>query len=76
MAARRVIIQELVSVDGFVADALGRLEFFETVSDYSEVDQENLAVLADVDTIVLGRATYQMFVEYWPGGVATSRHAF
>jgi hypothetical protein len=38
MASRRVIVQELVSVDGFVAGPSGELEFFEAVSDYSEVD--------------------------------------
>jgi dihydrofolate reductase len=38
MATRRVIVQELVSVDGFVAGPSGELDFFEAVSDYSEVD--------------------------------------
>jgi hypothetical protein len=66
MATRRVIVQELVSVDGFVAGPSGELEFFEAVSDYSEVDQDNLSILDQVDTILLGTTTYRMFVEYWP----------
>lgn len=63
---RRVIVQELVSVDGFVAGPSGELEFFEAVSDYSEVDQDNLSILGQVDTILLGSQTYRLFVEYWP----------
>lgn len=63
---RRVIVQELVSADGFVADTSGELDFFEAVSDYREVDQENLLMLGGVDTILLGAATYRTFVEYWP----------
>jgi dihydrofolate reductase len=66
MATRRVIVQELVSVDGFVAGPSGELDFFEAVSDYSEVDQDNLSILGQVDTILLGSKTYRMFVEYWP----------
>jgi len=45
MATRRVIVQELVSVDGIVAGPSGELDFFEAVSDYSEVDQDNLSIL-------------------------------
>ena len=66
MGTRRVIVQELMSVDGFVADPVGGLAFFDVVSDYSEIDRDNLVILNEVDTIVLGRATYQMFVDYWP----------
>lgn len=66
MATRRVIVQELVSVDGFVAGPTGELEFFDAVTDYSEVDEDNLSVLGEVDTILLGRETYRLFAEYWP----------
>jgi hypothetical protein len=52
MATRRVIVQELVSVDGFMAGPSGELDFFEAVSDYSEVDQDNLSILDQVDTMV------------------------
>jgi dihydrofolate reductase len=66
MATRQVIVQELVTVDGFVAGPSGELEFFEAVSDYSEVDQDNLSILGQVDTILLGSRTYRLFVDYWP----------
>jgi dihydrofolate reductase len=63
---RRVIVQELMSVDGYVAGPSGELDFLDTVADYSEVDQDNLLVLSTVDTILLGSATYRLFVDYWP----------
>lgn len=66
MVDRKVIVQELVSADGFVAGPAGELDFFEAVSDYSGVDRDNLELLESVDTVLLGAATYRMFVEYWP----------
>jgi len=63
---RKLIVQQLATADGFVADPDGDLGFFDTVSDYSEVDQANLAVLEHVDHILLGRRTYEMFVAFWP----------
>ncbi|MDV7245457.1 MULTISPECIES: dihydrofolate reductase family protein [Rhodococcus] len=65
-AVRRVIVQELTTLDGFVAGPSGELDFFEAVSDFGEVDRDNIDLLADVDLVLLGRNTYQMFVEYWP----------
>ena len=63
---RRLIVQQLMSIDGFVADADGGTGFFEVVADYSEIDAANLASLDDVDTILLGRVTYELFEQYWP----------
>ena len=63
---RRVIVQELVSVDGYVAGPSGELDFFDKVADYSEVDQDNLSFLRAVDTVLLGTETYRLFVDYWP----------
>ena len=66
MANRRIIVQEIMSLDGFVADASGGLDFFAVVSDYSEVNQENLSIMASVETLLLGAKTYQLFVDFWP----------
>ena len=63
---RKLNVQQLVTADGFVSDPGGSLEFFDAVSDYTEVDQANLAVLEHVDLILLGRRTYEMFVAFWP----------
>lgn len=63
---RRVVVQELTSLDGFVAGRSGELDFFDAVPDYGAVDRYNLRLLADTDLALLGRKTYQMFSDYWP----------
>ena len=63
---RRLILQEWVSLDGYAVDREGSLDFFPE----SEVDQfsdrDQLEFLDSVDTILLGRKTYELFVDYWP----------
>jgi dihydrofolate reductase len=63
---RKLMVQELVSVDGMTAGPNGELDFFDAVSDYSGPDTDNLTILDTVDTILLGRVSYRMLSEYWP----------
>ena len=67
---RRLIVQEFVTVDGYVAAADGALDFTPgpggpTPAD-PQLERDQLRFLDDVDTMLLGRATYQMFADYWP----------
>ncbi|MFD1770692.1 dihydrofolate reductase family protein [Sphingobacterium suaedae] len=64
---RKLIIQEFVSVDGFVADRNKTTAFFDSnpLID-ADVNQELLKFIHTLDTIVLGRNTYEMFVDFWP----------
>jgi dihydrofolate reductase len=59
-------LQEYVSVDGFAAAPDGDLGFFQSVVDFSEVDRDQRRLLEDVGTILLGAATYRLFVDFWP----------
>jgi dihydrofolate reductase len=65
---RKLILEEWMSLDGHVADKNGQLDFFTQLSSeqnkYSDTDQ--LKLLENVDTIILGRKTYELFVEFWP----------
>lgn len=65
---RKLILQEWISLDGFVVDKNGKLDFFTNINHeinkYSEKDQ--LEFMDEVDTILLGRKTYELFVEFWP----------
>ena len=65
---RKIILQEWVSLDGYVADKNGALDFFtgfdSTANKYSDLDQ--LKFMDDIDTILLGRKTYELFVDFWP----------
>jgi len=65
---RKLILEEWLSLDGYVTDKNGGLDFFTNLTSeqnkYS--DQDQLKFLAGVDTILLGRKTYELFVDFWP----------
>jgi dihydrofolate reductase len=60
---RRLIVSEMVTVDGFFAGPNGELDWF--VQDEA-LDKFANDLLESVDTILYGRATYQMMAGYWP----------
>ncbi|MES2774010.1 MAG: dihydrofolate reductase family protein [Bacteroidota bacterium] len=65
---RKLILEEWVSLDGHVTDKNGGLDFFTNLSPeqnkYS--DRYQLQFLETIDTILLGRKTYELFVNFWP----------
>ena len=61
---RRLIFQEYVTLDGYAAGPDGGLEFFDSIAEH--VDADNLELLDNVDTMLLGSATYRLFVAFWP----------
>jgi len=65
---RKLIVEEWMSLDGFVADKNGNLDFFTqlTPEQNKYSDQDQLRFLESVDTILLGRKTYELFVAFWP----------
>ncbi len=66
---RKLILEEWVSLDGHVTDKDGGLDFFTslTADENKYADRDQLIFLDSVDTIILGRKTYELFVEFWPG---------
>ena len=73
---RKLIVEEWVSLDGYVTDKKGQLDFFTNMTPdkntYSDADQ--LKFMETIDTILLGRKTYELFVEFWPN--ATTAQEF
>ena len=65
---RKLIVEEWMSLDGYVADKNNQLDFFTNVTPdenkYADIDQ--LKFLESIDTILLGRKTYELFVQFWP----------
>ena len=62
----RLTVEQIVSVDGYAADANGDIAFFEAVDQGDSNDAEQLEFLKGVDAILLGATTYRMFADYWP----------
>ena len=62
----RILVQQLITLDGFAADAAGNLDFFESVTDWSEADADQLRSLDSISVVALGSTTYRMFASYWP----------
>jgi dihydrofolate reductase len=68
---RNVIVQQFVTIDGFAAGVNGELDFVNETAAAAdptggEFVEDQLAFIGTIDTILLGRVTYQMFAEYWP----------
>ena len=63
MSARRIVMFNQVSADGFFSDPEGGLDW--VVSD-PEIHARAVAGMPDTDTILFGRHTYQQFASFWP----------
>jgi len=60
---RKVVMVNLVSVDGFFAGSDGNLDWH-VVDD--EFNRAAVEMIMRFDTILFGRVTYQLFEGYWP----------
>jgi dihydrofolate reductase len=63
---RKIILEEWVSLDGYAADKNGQLDFFPSTEANKYSDEDQLKFLEQIDTILLGRKTYELFVDFWP----------
>jgi dihydrofolate reductase len=66
VSARRIVMFNQVSADGFFSDPEGGLDW--VVSD-PEVHARAVESMPDTDTILFGRKTYQQFASFWPGAL-------
>lgn len=63
---RKLIAEEWISLDGYAEDAKGQLDFFPSSDENRYADEQQLTFLDTIDTILLGRKTYELFVDFWP----------
>lgn len=63
---RKLIVQEWLSLDGYAEDKNGKLDFFPPADANKYSDEDQVKFMDDIDTILLGRVTYQLFVDFWP----------
>jgi dihydrofolate reductase len=66
---RKVILSNLVTLDGFFAGPNGELDWFIVDEEFNEYANE---LLRNVDTLLFGRVTYQLMADYWPSSSATT----
>jgi dihydrofolate reductase len=64
---KKVILQEFVSLDSLAAGPNDSVDFIpaSTTGDERFGDRQS-AFMDSIDTILLGRVTYEMFSQYWP----------
>jgi dihydrofolate reductase len=64
---RNVILQEFVTLDGLAAGPNDSVDFVPATNRGDQsFGQEQVKLLDKIDTILLGRVTYEMFAGYWP----------
>jgi dihydrofolate reductase len=64
---RHVILQEFLSLDGMAAGPGDSTDFIPAaMSNDQSFGDRQLEFLQSIDTILLGRKTYEMFAAYWP----------
>src|SRR5215831_234177 len=63
---RKLILSEWVSLDGYVSDKKGQLDFFASLVRSTYAEPEQVKFLENIDTILYGRKTYEQFVTLWP----------
>jgi dihydrofolate reductase len=66
VSARRIVMFNQVSADGFFSDPEGGLDWI--VSD-PEIHARAVQSMPQTDTILFGRKTYQQFASFWPGAL-------
>jgi dihydrofolate reductase len=74
---RKVILQEFITLDSLAAGPNDSVDFVpaSTKGDKS-FGREQVKLMNTVDTILLGRKTYQMFAGYWPKVTKGKEKAF
>jgi dihydrofolate reductase len=55
-----------MSLDGYVSGPTDEGEIFAAVADFTDSERYNMALLDHVDVALLGRRSYESFVQVWP----------
>ncbi|HCM88570.1 MULTISPECIES: dihydrofolate reductase family protein [Vagococcus] len=63
MAKRKIILYIATSLDGFIADRNGNIDWLSTNVDSSEIDTSYEDFYQQVDTVILGRTTYDQVTQ-------------
>jgi dihydrofolate reductase len=64
---RKVIVSEMVSLDGFFGGPNGDIDWHVVDEDFNDFA---IAQLNELDVLLFGRVTYQLMASYWPTDAA------
>jgi len=70
---KKIIVQEFITLDGFIEDSNDNQMEWVTDSFNGEIAKEQLKDANNIDTILLGRTTYDILSAYWPTSAAKER---
>ena len=64
---RKIIVQEMTTVDGFFAGPNGEIDWHRVDAEFNEYATQFLDTIV---TLMFGRVTYDMMASYWPTSAA------
>ena len=67
---RKIIVSEMISIDGFFAGPNGEIDWHNVDEEFNSIA---IDLLKKVDTVLLGRVTYDLFVNFWPSALTDPR---
>lgn len=70
---RKVIVSNLISLDGFMAGPHGEIDWFVVDQEFDAYARE---LFAGTDTLLFGRVTYELMASYWPTPAAATEDPF
>jgi dihydrofolate reductase len=70
---RKVIVSNLMSLDGFMAGPEGEIDWFVVDKEFDAYAKE---LFDGVDTLLFGRVTYQLMASFWPTPAADAEDPF
>jgi dihydrofolate reductase len=70
---KKIIVQEFITLDGFIEDSNDKQMKWVTNSFNEEMAKEQYRQANNIDTIILGKTTYEIFSAYWTTPAAKER---
>ena len=68
---RKIIISEMVTLEGYFAGPDGELNWFFW---NEEMEKAAIDLISNVDTLLFGRVTYELMASYWPSASAPAEN--
>jgi dihydrofolate reductase len=67
LALRKLFLQINVSLDGFIEDAKGEIDWHFADDEFEEFINDTLR---SIDAMLFGRVAYELLADFWPGAAA------